>query len=99
MTLTQNTDKMKSDDRILILEPMEGRDPRDTRGLIDKRLFQGGNRLHAHKHPETGLWCFKYEIGGVPEALKQQFTSFNMLMKYATGYFETRNIKVTKVED
>lgn len=90
--------KPSSPDRILILEPMDGK-PLDTRGIVDPRLFKSGedgNKLHAVMDTETTLWTFKYEKGIVPPALKGSFTGFRALMKHAVEYFKQRNITVTE---
>jgi hypothetical protein len=90
---------MQAPDRILILEPVDGK-PLDTRGIVDPRLFkdgEGGNKLHAVMDSETTLWTFKYEKGTVPPALKGSFTGFRALKKHADEYFKQRNIKISEV--
>lgn len=93
--------KMRSPDRILILEPIEGR-PLNSKGIIDTRLFKDGeegNKLHAVMDTESCLWSFRYEKGIVPSALKGTFTGFRALKKFADEYFLQRNIKITEIKD
>jgi hypothetical protein len=94
--------KMRSSDRVLKLEIMEGKKAMSSTGIIDPRLFkdgEDGNQLHAVMDPETCMWSFKYEKGAVPPALKGVFTGFKALKKHAENYFEGRNIKITEVKD
>ena len=87
--------KNVSTDRIFKLQPMGS--ATDNRGIIDKRLFTGGNRLHAVQ--DSGLWYLKYDEGAVPSLLKQKFTNFNQLLKYTTNYFKTRNVEIIEILD
>ena len=90
----------QTSDRILKLEVIDGKKPLTSIGTVDPRLFKDGedaNRLHAVMDPETCLWSFKYEKGGLPPALKGQFTGFKALKKHADAYFVQRNVKVTEV--
>jgi hypothetical protein len=82
-----------STDRILILK-VNGI-AKDTRGLLERRIFAGDNKIHAIQ--DSGLWYLRYEKGGLPEGLKQRWTNFNQLMKFVTGYFKSRNIDVEEV--
>lgn len=88
--------KNKSDDRILIMKVMEGKKTLSSAGVNDPRLFTGENRVHAVMDT-TGLWYLKYEIGGVPGALKQKFTNFQALLKFAKKYYNDRNIEILEV--
>jgi len=77
----------------LKLKPMEGYDPKDVRGLIDKRLLTGEKKLLAVQ--DINLWYCKYYDGGaIPQMLQQKFTNYNQFMKYVTSYFRSRNIDV-----
>ena len=94
--------KMKSADRILMLEPIDGQKPLSSLGITDPDLFkndENANRLHAIMNPETCLWTFKYEKGAVPPALKGSFTGFRAIKKFAEEYYGRRNIKITEVKD
>ena len=93
---------MRSSDRILMLEPVEGKDAKkgNNSGIIDPTLFkEGGNRLHCVMDPETCLWTFKYEKGMVPPMLKGTWTGFRAAKRHAEDYFLGRNIKITEVKD
>lgn len=93
--------KMRSPDRILMLEQIEGKTAKQSSGsMIDPSLFkEGGNRLHCVMDPETCLWTFKYEKGMVPPMLKGSWTGFRAAKKYAEDYFGNRNIRVSEVKD
>lgn len=92
--------KMRSPDRILLLELMEGKTGKTALGAIDPSLFkEDGNRLHCVMNPETCLWTFHYEKGNVPPALKGTWTGFRAAKKYAENYFHHRNVKITEVKD
>jgi hypothetical protein len=93
------TAKMKKDTRVLVLEKIEGKDTKTNTGLVDNRLFSGENNLRAIKHPGTNIWEMRYDSGGLPEPLKQKFTSFNKLVTHASRYFDKRGIKISKVID
>lgn len=96
--MIKNRQKMRADDRVLVLEPIDAK-AKSTTGLVDTRLFKGENSLHAIRHPEYSSWTLRYEHGIIPQPLRQTFTSFNALYKYADDYFKRRNIKITKVID
>lgn len=96
---TMRKDKERSDDRILVLKQIEGEHVTASTGLVDNRLFQGGNRVHGIKDPRDNLWFFKYDAGGLPEPLKQKFTSFLALHKFASNYFAKRGLAVVEVID
>lgn len=92
--------KIRSSDRVLKLEVVDGKKPMSSMGMVDPRLFKDGedsNRLHAVMDTETTLWHMKYEKGDVPAALKGQFTGFRQLYDHANRYFATRNVKITEV--
>ena len=91
--------KERKSDRILVLKVKDGEKPLSSTGLVDPRLFTGENKLHAVQNPRNLLWSFKYDQGGLPPVLKQQFTNFETLFKHATSYFATRNIEIVEVID
>lgn len=91
--------KIKKDDRILVLKQREGVKTLSSTGLVDSRLFTGENNLHVIKEINSNNWYFKYDSGGLPEALKQKFTTFGIAYAYAKKYFEKRNIYITEVID
>ncbi len=96
--LTANTNtKMSSSDRVLMLEPIDGKAPKSSIGNTDPKLFTGENKLHVIKNEETCHWSLKYESGSIPESLKQTFTSFKMALKTVENYFANRNIRVKEV--
>lgn len=90
--------KLRSDRRIFSLS-LNADAPVSSTGLLDKRLFTGENKLVANKDPQYQLWSLSYEHGIVPEALKQKFTSFKVLVKFATDYFDKRHITIKEIID
>lgn len=90
-------DHLSDDDRTLVLKPMPGKTIKNGIGLVDTRLFTGANNMHAIKESLTGLWYVRYEAGGIPEALKQKWTSFNTLYKDVEMYMNKRNIVIDSV--
>lgn len=93
------SEKMRSDDRILVLKAIEGKKIKDVTGMIDPRLFQGGNKLHCVKDPQLSMWSFKYEMGILPEPLRQKFTKFDLAYNFAKNYFLNRGLDIVEVED
>jgi hypothetical protein len=92
--------KNRSDNRVLVLETILGEKPLSSTGLVDPRLFTGENKLRAIKDPQTCMWSFKYDMGGLPPLLKDRnFTNFTALVKYARDYLLTRNIQIKEVID
>ncbi len=96
---TSVEDKMRSSTRTLVLSKIEGEKTKSSTGLIDPGLFSGENNLFAIMDPQTCLWGFKYKHGGIPPALKQKFTSFDRLFRYAQDYFRSRGVEITEVID
>lgn len=90
--------KIRKDDRILVLKPVEGEKAKSSTGLVDPRLFNGTNRLHVIKDG-TNIWSFKYDAGGLPEPLKARYTTFADAYAAAEKYLTTRNIKIVEVLD
>lgn len=94
--------KLRSPDRILKLEIIDGKKPLNSMGIVDPRLFKegdDGNRLHAIMDTETCLWSMKYDKGAVPPPLMCKFTGFKALKKFADDYFYKRNIRITEIKD
>jgi len=91
--------KMNSDDRVIVIKPMEGKNVLSSTGMVDNRLFSGENKLHGIWDNVRGNWYLKYEIGGLPEGLRDnRFTTFSELLNYTKEYFRKRNIEVVSVE-
>lgn len=99
MIRSENAPKMRSSDRILVLEKMEDKPTLNSMGITDNRLFSGENRIHAIMDSENCWWSIKYDHGLVPQPLRQSFTNFTKLMNFVTGYFERRNIRIKEVLD
>jgi hypothetical protein len=91
--------KMKSDDRVLILKPMEGKTALSAAGAVDKRLFNGENKLHAIYDEVKGNWYMKYDMGGLPGGLQGQFTLFSELLATAKSYFKKRYVDIVEVHE
>lgn len=89
--LTKNYDSK----RPLAFKIKDGTKPLDGSGMVDSRLFSGGNTMFAEMDKQTTLWTVRYEHGAVPIPLQQQFTSFTRLLGYVRDYFARRNVEVT----
>lgn len=94
-----NKDKLKKDDRILEIKVVDGEQPLSSIGTMDKRLFQGGNKLHARYNPMTGFWNLAYEIGSLPPTLQDSWLSFDKLLVDTERYLKTRNLEIAQVLD
>lgn len=91
---------IKSTDRVLTLEVMDGQKPKSSTGLVDTRLFNGQQQLHLKMDPQTCLWYFQYSNPGLlPEALKGNYTGFKAGIKFAENYFKSRNIRIKEIKD
>ena len=92
---------LRSNDRILVLRPIPGKEVLASSGMVDNRLFkeEGGNTLHALRSLQRNTWTFKYENGILPLALKGRFTSFDRLLTHAKRYFESRGLQITEIID
>lgn len=90
---------VRSSDRKILLQPIEGKEAKNTAGTVDPRLFKGDNCLHAKVDPETMLWSLNFDSGLVPGAFKQQFTSFAKALACVEQYYAKRNVRVTQVID
>ncbi len=91
--------KNLASDIILIVKPIEGKFSLNSAGVIDKRLFDGSNRLHAVMDTQTSLWYLKYDHGAVPEPFRQRFTDYGKLLKFVTEYLSKRNVEIVEIID
>jgi hypothetical protein len=91
---------IRSQDRVITLAPMPNKNALSSTGLVDNRLFTGGQSLRLKMDPQTCLWYFQYTNNGIlPEGLSGKFTGFKAGLKHAEDYFRRRNIQITRVED
>lgn len=91
---------LRSNDRILKLEVIDGKKPLSVLGNTDTRLFSGGQDLHLKMDPETCLWYFQYSQNGIlPEALKGRYTGFKPALKQAEEYYLKRNVQIKQIKD
>lgn len=98
-TAQEGAPKEKKNDRVLVLEVIDGLKPLSSTGLTDPRLFKGGNKLHAIMDDQSLMWSFKQDAGGLPPELKQKFTNFRVLKEYADEYYRKRNLCIKEVID
>ena len=89
MNLAEAKEKMRSEDRILVLEAVG-----EQTSLIDTT-----QELHAIRGPFDNLWRLRYKHGIVPGSFKQSFTTFPKLVSFTTAYFKTRNIRIKEIVD
>jgi hypothetical protein len=90
--------KMNAPERELIIRPIAGTKTLDSAGVVDTRLWKGGNSIRAIMG-EGGIWYFKYENGILPEALKGKYTSISKLVTFAKEYFSKRNLEIVEVKN
>lgn len=85
--------------RCLVLKPKAkpGRVP--DFGLLDTRVFEGGNNIYAYKDPVTKMWSLRYANGIIPPGLQGRYTSFDELLNSASVYFNKKNIEIIDVVD
>lgn len=93
-----NLTKMRQNDRVIVLEPMEG-GAKSTKGLTDNRLFTGENRLHAKMDPTNCQWYLQYDAGLLADGLKGRWTSFSKMKEHVEQYFNKRNVKIKEIID
>ena len=97
MTTLNTKGLIASTDRVIKLAPIDGTKPKNAMGQVDPKIFTGENNLHAIRDEETCHWYLKYDNGGLPEGLRQRWTSLKMLLNTVEIYFKNRNIKITEV--
>lgn len=93
----QVKDNNHSSERILVLEAIEGATIKDTKGNTRNSLFQGADNVKAIRMPNSNLWEFKLNSGGLTEAMRQKFTRFADLHKFAVKYFERRGLRIKEI--
>lgn len=81
-------------ERVFVLEQL---DEKKATGLLDPRVYKGGNKLSAVMNPQTTMWTFKLEHGLVPLPLRNRYTDYKSLYRHAEDYFSTKNIKIKEV--
>lgn len=91
--------KQRATDIVLKLKVMEGKFATNSGGVIDKRLFDGSNNLHAIQDRQTTLWHVIYDHGANPQVFKQRFTDFNTLYDFVSRYYAKRNIEIAEIID
>lgn len=91
--------KTMSDDRLLVIRPIEGKKPLSSKGLVDPRVYEGKPTLHAVKDPLYDLWRLKSDTGAVVEPLRQRWTTFKRLEKDVNDYFNKRGLEISEIID
>lgn len=94
---SRRREKMATNDRVLVLKTIDGKQPKDSAGQVDPRLFAGSNKLHGVYDERTGMWNMRYETGALPGALQQKFITFEQLEDFARKYFKTRNVEILEI--
>lgn len=91
--------KMRARDRIFVLGVIDDKKPKSSTGMVDTKLFTGGNKLHAKMEDGTNFWYLQYDSGALPQPLKAKFTNFPALKRHTEQYFNNRNIEIKEVVD
>ena len=94
-----NKSPLKSDDRIIELGQVPGKEELTSKSMADPGLIKGTNKLHAVMDPQYGSWRLRYEKGDVPLPLKGRYTSFPIAAEAARNYFKNKGLEVVKVID
>lgn len=94
---SRRREKMQTNDRVLVLQAIDGKPVKAASGIVDNRLFTGQNKLHGIYDERTGLWNMRYETGALPGALQQKFDTFEKLEDFARKYFSTRNVEIIEI--
>ena len=89
---------MLKTDRLYRLEIIDGTQPKSVTGMVDPRLFAGGNKLHIKKDLETNFWSFAYDEGLPPRDLRCAFTSLPAAIRHAEQYYNTRNLRIKEID-
>jgi len=91
---------VRSTDRIISLEVIDGEKAKSSTGGTDTRLFTGEQQLRLKMDPQTCLWYFQYSNNGLlPGGLQGNFTGFKAGLKHAESYFLRRNIRIKEQKD
>lgn len=100
MTDMDDKANLRSFDRILKLEVQDKKLAKSSTGVVDTRLFSGGQELHLTMDIQTNLWSFRYSNNGLlPQPLQGHFTSFTKGYEHAKNYFDKRNVRIAEVKD
>lgn len=91
--------KTMSDDRLLVIKPIEGKKTLSSTGLVDPRVYEGKPTLHAIKDPLYDLWRLKSDTGAVVEPLRQKWTTLSALKKSVNDYFGKRGLQIVDIID
>lgn len=94
---SRRREKMATNDRVLVLKTIDGKQPKGSTGVVDPRLFNGANKLHGVYDERTGMWNLRYETGALPGALQQKFSTFTELEQFAKKYFLTRDVEIVEI--
>lgn len=87
-------------DRVLSLKTVDGKQPKNSTGMIDPRLFTGDQQLHLIMDSNSGLWSFRYSKNALlPEPLQGTFTSFKKGYEQAEQYYLKRNVQIVEIKD
>lgn len=89
---------MAKTDRSFKLKIVDNELPLASTGMVDTRLFKGGNIFHIKKDPETNFWTFAYDDGIIPQPLRCNFTNFTMAKKHADLYYNGRNLNLEEID-
>lgn len=90
---------MRAAERTLVIVPVEGKHALSSTGIVSYKMATGEPNYKITQCEITNLWIFKQNYGVLPEKLKQRFTSYSQIMKFAHDYFGRRNLKIEKILD
>ncbi len=82
--------------RKLNIAPIDGEKVVTSKGMVDPRLWQGGNELYAEMDNANCMWRLRYKHGMLPPQIQGVYTNFDKAFKAATKYYSTRGLQVSR---
>ena len=95
--MTQDNNRAR--ERELVLKTIDGKQAKNSTGMVDPRVLSSEVKLFAVLDPTHMLWSLKYTAGVLPQPLRERWTSINTLRQQVGEYFKTRNIEIVEIRD
>jgi hypothetical protein len=89
--------KMLSDDRVIVLRPIPGKDALTAQGGIDKKIFTGENKLHVTYNARSNSWSMHLDSGALPGGLQGTWTTFKSITDHISAYYAKRNVEIAEI--
>ena len=79
--------------RQIVISPIEGETVTTSKGLVDPRLWKGGNEVYAEMDPTNCMWRLRYKFGAVPPQISGTYSNFKKAFETAVQYYKTRGLQ------